>query len=130
MGWSIKLGRVFGIDVKMHFTFLLILVWGAFAYGGNAGPLYGVIVTLGLFTLVFLHELGHSLAAMIYGIQVKDITLLPIGGVARLERMPEKPIQELIVALDGLPKEHEHCASLAVHTMVQALRNYQEKGEQ
>ena len=57
MGWSIKLGRVFGIDVKIHFTFLLILVWGAFAYGGSAGPLYGVVVTLGLFSLVFLHEL-------------------------------------------------------------------------
>jgi Zn-dependent protease len=101
MGWSIKLGRLFGVDVKMHFTFLLILVWGAFAYGGDAGPLYGVIVTLSLFTLVFLHELGHSLAAMTYGIQVRDITLLPIGGVARLERMPEKPVQELVVALAG-----------------------------
>lgn len=101
MGWSIKLGRVLGIDVKMHLTFLLILGWGAFAYGGEAGPLYGFIVTLGLFTLVFLHELGHSLAAMFYGIGVKDITLLPIGGVARLERMPEKPVQELVVALAG-----------------------------
>ena len=101
MGWSIKLGRIFGIDIKMHLTFLLILGWGAFAYGGNAGPLYGVIVTLGLFTLVLLHELGHSLAAMGYGIGVKDITLLPIGGVARLERMPEKPVQELLVALAG-----------------------------
>lgn len=101
MSWSIKLGRIFGIDIKMHLTFLFILVWGAFAYGGNAGPLYGVIVTLGLFTLVLLHELGHSLAAMGYGIPVKDITLLPIGGVARLERMPEKPVQELVVALAG-----------------------------
>ncbi len=101
MNWSIKLGRVFGIDIKMHITFLLILAWGAFAYGGNAGPLYGIIVTLGLFTLVLLHELGHSLAAMGYGIQVKDITFLPIGGVARLERMPEKPLHELVVALAG-----------------------------
>ena len=77
MGWSLKLGRVFGIDVKMHLTFLLILAWGAFAYGGSAGPLYGITITLGLFGLVFLHELGHSLAAMAYGIKVKDITLLP-----------------------------------------------------
>jgi Zn-dependent protease len=92
---------VFGIDIKMHLTFLFILVWGAFAYGGNAGPLYGIVVTLGLFTLVVLHELGHSVAAMGYGIPVKDITLLPIGGVARLERMPEKPVQELVVALAG-----------------------------
>jgi Zn-dependent protease/CBS domain-containing protein len=92
---------VFGIDVKMHITFLLILAWGAFAYGGSAGPLYGITITLGLFSLVFLHELGHSLAAMGYGIKVRDITLLPIGGVARLERMPEKPVQELVVALAG-----------------------------
>jgi len=101
MNWSVKLGRVFGIDIKMHLTFLLILVWGAFMYGGSAGPLYGVIVTLSLFALVLLHELGHSLAAMMYGIPVRDITLLPIGGVARLERMPEKPVQELVVALAG-----------------------------
>jgi Zn-dependent protease/CBS domain-containing protein len=101
MNWSLKLGRVFGIDVKMHITFLLIVAWGAFAYGGSAGPLYGIAITLGLFGLVFLHELGHSLAALGYGIKVRDITLLPIGGVARLERMPEKPVQELVVALAG-----------------------------
>ncbi|RME74038.1 MAG: site-2 protease family protein [Chloroflexi bacterium] len=101
MPWSIKLGRIFGIDIKMHVTFLLILVWGAFAYGGSAGPLYGLLVTVSLFTLVLLHELGHSLAALGFGIGVRDITLLPIGGVARLERMPEKPLQELVIALAG-----------------------------
>ncbi|MCB9076428.1 MAG: site-2 protease family protein [Anaerolineaceae bacterium] len=101
MGWSFKIGKLFGIDLKVHFTFLLILIWGAFNYGGSAGPLYGILVTLALFTLVVLHELGHSLAAMWYGIPVKDITLLPIGGVARLERMPEKPVQELVVAIAG-----------------------------
>ncbi len=101
MSWSLKIGKIFGIPVKVHFTFLLILVWGAFNFGGSAGPLYGVVVTLALFVLVFLHELGHSLAAMYYGIAVKDITLLPIGGVARLERMPERPIRELVVAIAG-----------------------------
>ena len=101
MNWSIKIGSLFGIDLKVHLTFLLILIWGAFNYGGSAGPLYGVVVILALFTLVVLHELGHSLAAMGFGIPVKDITLLPIGGVARLERMPEKPMQELVVALAG-----------------------------
>ena len=101
MGWSIRLGRIFGIDIKMHLTFLLIVFWGAFNYGGNAGPLYGVMVTLALFTLVLLHELGHGLAAIGFGISVRDITLLPIGGVARLERMPEKPLHELVVALAG-----------------------------
>ncbi|NJN99382.1 MAG: CBS domain-containing protein [Anaerolineales bacterium] len=101
MGWSIKVGRIFGIDIKVHLTFLLILVWGALNYGGSAGPLYGLLVTLGLFALVLLHELGHSVAALGYGIPVKDITLLPIGGLARLERMPEKPLHELVVALAG-----------------------------
>ena len=84
MGWSIRLGRIFGIDIKMHLTFLLILVLGAFGYGGSDGPLYGLVLVLALFSLVLLHELGHSLAAMWYGISVKDIVLLPIGGVARL----------------------------------------------
>jgi len=101
MSGSLKIGKVFGIDIKVHFTFLLILIFGALNYGGTAGPLYGVLVILALFAVVVLHELGHSLAAMWYGIPVKDITLLPIGGVARLERMPEKPIQELVVALAG-----------------------------
>jgi Zn-dependent protease len=101
MSWSIKVGQLFGIDLKIHITFLAILVWGAFNYGGSAGPLYGVLVIVAIFTLVVLHELGHSLAAMWYGIAVRDITLLPIGGVARLERMPEKPVQELVVALAG-----------------------------
>jgi len=101
MSWSIKVGKIFGIDIKVNLTFLLILVWGAFNYGGSGGPVYGLIVTLALFTLVILHELGHSLAAMWYGIPVRDITLLPIGGVARLERMPSKPIQELVVAVAG-----------------------------
>ncbi|MFN8453442.1 MAG: site-2 protease family protein [Anaerolineae bacterium] len=101
MSWSLKLGRIFGIDIKVHLTFLLILIWGAFNYGGTAGPLYGVGVTLALFTLVLLHELGHSVVALRFGIPVRDITLLPIGGLARLERMPEKPGQELMVALAG-----------------------------
>jgi Zn-dependent protease len=101
MNWSLRLGRVFGIDIKLHLTFFLILIWGAFSYGRGAGPVYGLVVTVALFTLVLLHELGHSLAAMGYGIPVKDITLLPIGGVARLTRMPEKPVQELVVALAG-----------------------------
>ncbi len=101
MGWSIKLGRIFGINIQIHFTFFLILVWGALNFGGSNGPLYGLLVTVALFTLVLLHELGHSVAAMAYGIGVRDITLLPIGGVARLEQMPEKPIQEFVVAVAG-----------------------------
>jgi Zn-dependent protease/CBS domain-containing protein len=101
MGWSIKLGRILGINIQVHFTFFLILIWGALNFGGSDGPLYGLATTLALFSLVLLHELGHSVAAMSYGIKVRDITLLPIGGLARLERMPEKPVQELVVALAG-----------------------------
>ncbi len=101
MGLSMKLGRIFGIDIKVHITFLIILVLGTISYSGGNGLFYGFIVTIALFTLVLLHELGHSLAAMRYNIPVKDIVLLPIGGVARLERMPEKPSQELVVALAG-----------------------------
>ena len=101
MGWSFKIGQIFGIDIKVHLSFLIILVWGAFNYGGNGGLIYGVTVTLALFALVLLHELGHSLAAMSYGIKVKDIVLMMLGGVARLERMPEKPLHELVVALAG-----------------------------
>ncbi len=101
MGWSLKIGTLFGIDLKVHFSFLLILIWGAYNFGGDAGPLYGILVTVALFSIVLLHELGHSVAAIWYGISVKDIILLPIGGVARLERMPEKPVQELVVAIAG-----------------------------
>jgi Zn-dependent protease/CBS domain-containing protein len=101
MGWSFKLGKILGIDIKVHVTFLFIVIWGAFNFGGSAGPWYGVLVTLILFTVVLLHELGHSVAALAFKIPVKDITLLPIGGMARLEKMPEKPLQELIVALAG-----------------------------
>jgi Zn-dependent protease len=103
MGWSWKLGRVGGIEIKMHASFLLALIWGAVAWGGGrlSGLAYGALLTLVLFAIVLLHELGHSLAAKHYGIPVQDIILLPIGGVARLSRMPEKPVEELAVALAG-----------------------------
>ncbi len=78
------------------------LVWGARAWGdGTGAALYGVVLTIALFAFVLLHEFGHTLAAQHYGIRVHDIVLLPIGGIARLSRMPEKPQQELVVALAG-----------------------------
>jgi Zn-dependent protease/CBS domain-containing protein len=105
MKWSIKLGRLLGIDVYIHVTFLLLLVFIGLVYGMSGGSfaaaLTGVLFFVLLFLCVLLHEFGHALTARRYGIPTKDITLLPIGGVARLERMPEKPAQEFWVALAG-----------------------------
>ncbi len=98
--------QLFGIDVKIHWSFVLILAWGALLYGiGPAGWLvggiYGALTFALLFVCVTLHELGHALAARRYGIGTRSILLLPIGGVANLERMPEKPTQELVIAIAG-----------------------------
>ncbi len=104
MGWSIPILRVAGIVVRLHVTFLLLLAWLAWSYysqGGSAVAAGRIAFILLLFLCVLLHEFGHALAAKAFGIHTPDITLLPIGGVARLERMPEKPSQELIVALAG-----------------------------
>jgi len=105
MGGSLKLGKWFGIEVNLHVTFLLLIGFLAltgFAATRNAGAVAGNIgFLLVLFLCVLLHEFGHALAARRYGIPTKDITLWPIGGVARLERMPTDPKQELVVALAG-----------------------------
>lgn len=104
MRWSYRIVRVAGIDVKIHVTFLLLLAWlGAMRWqdGGLGGALEGIGFILLLFLCVLLHEFGHAFAARAYGIRTPDITLLPIGGVARLERMPDKPVQELVVAVAG-----------------------------
>jgi Zn-dependent protease/CBS domain-containing protein len=106
MDSSVPLFRIKGIAVRMHMTFPLILIWAALQYGflarqGWMGAAFGVIVTLLLFVIVVLHELGHSTAALRYGVPVRQIVLLPIGGVAQLERMPENPAQELVIAFAG-----------------------------
>lgn len=105
MKWSIKIGRWLGIDVHLHVTFLLLLALvGAMQWAGDgsfAAAVEGVVFFAAIFGCVLLHEFGHALAARRYGIATRDITLLPIGGVARLERMPERPSQELWVALAG-----------------------------
>lgn len=105
MVWSWKVGRIVGIDVYVHVTFVLLLVWVAMtSYAPRQQvevALTGVGFILCLFAIIVLHELGHALTARQYGIKTRDIILLPIGGVARLERMPEDPKQELLVALAG-----------------------------
>ncbi|PID86877.1 MAG: site-2 protease family protein [Chloroflexi bacterium] len=105
MDRSLKLFSVRGIDVRLHFTFPLILLWAAVRFGSAGGgvrsALFGVVVMVLVFVLVTLHELGHSFAAMHYGVPVKQIVLSPIGGVAQLQRIPDKPVQEFVIALAG-----------------------------
>ena len=104
MRWSIRIARIAGTEVKIHVTFLLLLAWIGFVYysqGGLPAAVSGIAFILLLFTCVLLHEFGHALAARRYGISTPDITLLPIGGVARLQRMPEEPWQEFVVAISG-----------------------------
>jgi Zn-dependent protease/CBS domain-containing protein len=104
MSWSIPIARIAGIQLRIHITFLLLIGWLALVYynaGGAAVAAGGIIFVLLLFLCVVLHEFGHALAAKYFGINTPDITLLPIGGVARLARMPEEPKQELIIAIAG-----------------------------
>jgi Zn-dependent protease/CBS domain-containing protein len=104
MGWSIRLFNVAGTAVRIHLTFFLLLAWIAAVHwtrGGAEAAVDGVLFIVLLFVCVVLHEFGHVFAARIYGIRTSDVTLLPIGGVASLERMPEKPGQEIVVALAG-----------------------------
>ena len=104
MGWSIRLFDVAGTAVRIHLTFFLLLAWIAAIHwtrGGAAEAIDGVFFIVALFVCVVLHEFGHVFAARRYGIRTSDVTLLPIGGVASLERMPEKPGQEIVVALAG-----------------------------
>jgi Zn-dependent protease/CBS domain-containing protein len=95
MSWSIPILRIAGIKLRIHITFLLLILWVAL------GSTQAAIFVLLLFFCVVLHEFGHAIAAKGYGINTPDITLLPIGGVARLERMPEEPKQELVIAAAG-----------------------------
>ena len=98
-----KLGTFAGIPLLVHWSFSLAIFLVAFSAsdGGVPGVLYSVAQLLGVFFCVTLHEYGHAMAARSFGIATVDITLLPIGGVARLKKMPRIPWQELIVAVAG-----------------------------
>src|SRR2546423_818259 len=100
-GWSLNLGSVSGIPIRVHFTFFLLLLYLAFAdSGAGVSRLYSVVYVIALFACVVLHELGHSIVAQRYGIDVAEIVLYPIGGIARMEKLPG-PRQELWIALAG-----------------------------
>lgn len=105
MKWSWRIGRVAGIGIYLHATFLILLAWvvlnSMLSGKGVLGAIAALLVILGIFTIIVLHELGHALTAKRFGIRTQDITLLPIGGVARLERIPEDPKQEILIALAG-----------------------------
>jgi len=105
MNWSFKIAQVNGIPIKVHVTFFLILILGAVEWGnitGTAeGAVFGVVLMLLLFVCVTLHELGHSLMALRFGIPVREIILLPLGGVALINKNPDKPIHELLIVLAG-----------------------------
>ncbi len=105
MKWSWKIARLAGIDIYLHATFLILVAWIALEYWLLSRDMAVVIASLifivALFACVVLHELGHALVARRYGIQTRKITLLPIGGVASMERMPREPWHEVAVALAG-----------------------------
>ncbi|MGE5185011.1 MAG: site-2 protease family protein [Acidobacteriota bacterium] len=103
--WTWNLGRIAGIDIRAHVTLVLLLVWIAISYAvqgaGLAASAVGIALVIAVFAVIVVHELGHALVARRFGIGTRDIMLLPIGGISSLERMPERPSQELAVALVG-----------------------------
>jgi Zn-dependent protease/predicted transcriptional regulator len=104
MRWSYRIGRIAGTDIKVHLTFVLLVAWWAYTgyeESGLSGALSGALSLLALFACILLHEFGHILTARRFGVRTPDVLLLPIGGVARLERIPEEPRQELLIALAG-----------------------------
>jgi Zn-dependent protease/CBS domain-containing protein len=103
MKWSFKIGSIMGIPLKVHATFLLLLLLIFFAGGSviGLGGIYGVVFVILIFASVVFHELSHAMVARRFGIDVQDITLLPIGGVARMVKTPEKPTQEILVSAAG-----------------------------
>ena len=105
MRWSWTIARIRGINIDIHATFLLLLAWIALVSYGQAhtpgAAIAAVLLTLVIFASVVLHEFGHATVAARFGIKTRSITLLPIGGIAHIERMPERPRQELAIAIAG-----------------------------
>lgn len=103
---SLTLGRIQGIEIKLHPSFVLIAIWVVYHWGfrqdtGITGTIYGLALVLSIFLLVLLHELGHSMMAHEYGLRVRDITLVPFGGIAHIEQMPTRPRAEAMISFAG-----------------------------
>jgi stage IV sporulation protein FB len=104
MPWSLNIGKIGGTEIRIHVTFLLFLAWiwaASYMSGGADAAWSGLLFMVLLFLCVLVHEYGHILAARAFGISTRDVTLLPIGGVARLERFPEEPREEFLITLAG-----------------------------
>src|SRR5438477_958814 len=104
MGWSLTIGSVAGTAIRIHVTFLLFLAWifgVSYVSGGPQAAWNGLLFMVLLFLCVLLHEFGHIFTARAFGVTTPDVILLPIGGVARLERIPEKPSEEFLIAIAG-----------------------------
>ena len=104
MFWSVNIGSIAGTAVRIHITFLLFLVWifaAGWASGGPQAAIGSLVFMVLLFACVLAHEFGHIFAARAFGVATPDVTLLPIGGVARMERIPEKPSEEFLIAIAG-----------------------------
>ncbi|HTX34741.1 MAG TPA: site-2 protease family protein [Bryobacteraceae bacterium] len=105
MKWSWKIARIDGVELRIHLTFLVLIAWLVVSYWITGKSLHSMIAGVGfilaLFACMLLHEFGHVLAARQFGIRTRDVTLLPIGGLARLEHMPEVPSHEAWIAASG-----------------------------
>src|ERR1700736_4077053 len=104
MLWSVNIGTIAGTAVRIHVTFLLFLIWiwvASYMSGGAEAAWNGLLFMVLLFLCVLAHEFGHIFTARAFGVATPDVTLLPIGGVARLARIPEKPSEEFLVAIAG-----------------------------
>src|SRR5260370_11797287 len=116
MSWSLNLGTIAGTAVRIHVTFLLFLGWiftASWVAGGPQAAWQGLAFLVLLFACVVAHEFGHIFTARAFGVSTPDVTLLPIGGVARLERIPEEPYEEFLVAIAG-PLVNVACAALSI----------------
>jgi hypothetical protein len=104
MSWSLNIGRIAGTAIRVHVTFLLFLGWifaASYAAGGSEAAWSALLFMILLFACVVAHEFGHIFTARAFGVPTPDVTLLPIGGVARLERIPEAPREEFLIAIAG-----------------------------